>query len=265
MHWEELTAAEFPEAVRKSKGVCLVPVGCVEKHGNHLPLGTDFIFVKYLCGRAAEIEPAVVFPPYYLGQINCARHCPGTIAIRHNLLMDLLEACCDEIARNGFDKIILVNGHGGNTHFLRFFCQITLERQRDYTVFMHPIVPPSPEVKAMLESTVDGHAGEIETSRMMVVRPDLVKMDLLSSDRSDGLPRGRMRAFDEKLFNAMFWYADFPTHYAGQAKLSSPEKGKALIEDRVNKLVKAIRLVKTDDTPAKLQAEFFSKCVHRFL
>jgi len=259
MHWEELTAAEFPEAVAASKGVCLVPLGCVEKHADHLPLGTDYINVKHLCQEAAKVEPAIVFPPYYFAQINCARHCPGTIAIKHGLLVDLLEACCDEISRNGLDKIVLVNGHGGNSNFLRFFCQIMLEKQRDYVVFLADLRPLSPDVKAMLQSTVFGHADESETSRMLIARPDLVKMDKIGKD---GLPLGRMKDFSGKLFTGIWWYADYPTHYAGTAEYATAEKGKAILQDRVNALVEAIRLVKTDDTPARLQAEFFSKCRH---
>jgi creatinine amidohydrolase len=254
MHWEELTAADFPEAVRKSNRVCLVPIGCVEKHGEHLPLGTDYLYIKHMAGEAARLEPAVVFPHYWVGQINCARHCPGTIAVGHNLLMSLLEACCNEIGRNGFDKIILVNGHGGNTHFLRFFCQIMLEKKRDYVVFLYENQPMSPEVAALLETTNHAHGEEVETSRMLVVRPDTVKMDKVSNT---GSPLGRMDAFTKKLFAGIFWYADYPTHYAGQAEYANARKGEALVQDAAAKLAEVIRLAKTDCTPARLQAEFY--------
>jgi len=259
MHWEELTAPDFATAVQATGGVCLLPIGCVEKHGEHLPLGTDYLYIKYLCGQAAKAEPAIVFPHYYFGQINCARHCPGTIAIKHEMLMNLLEACCDEIARNGLRKIIIVNGHGGNTHFLRFFCQVMLEKHRDYVVFLYENPPMSPEVQAMLETTNHAHGEEVETSRMLVVRPDTVRMDKVSHD---GQPLGRMAAFDKKLYMGIWWYADYPTHYAGQAEYANPKKGQALIQDRVEKLAAAIRLAKSDDTPARLQAEFFGLCEH---
>ncbi len=254
MHWEELTAADFPEAVRKSSRVCLLPIGCVEKHGEHLPLGTDYLYIKYMAGQAAKIEPAVVFPHYWFGQINCAKHCPGTIAVGHDMLMNLLEACSNEIGRNGFDKIIIVNGHGGNTHFLRFFCQIMLETTRDYVVFLYENQPMSPQVQAMLETTNHAHADEIETSRMLVVSPDTVKMDKVSNT---GNPLGRMTAFEKKLFTGIFWYADYPTHYAGQAEYATVAKGKALIRERAEKLAEVIRLAKTDLTPARLQEEFY--------
>lgn len=257
MHWEELTAPGFAKAVETTQGVCLLPIGCLERHGDHLPLGTDYLFIKYLAGQAAKIEPAVVFPPYYFSQINCARHCPGTIALKHEMLMNILEACCDEIARNGLKKIILVNGHGGNTFFLKFFCQIMLEKQRDYVVYLYENQLRDPKVTAMLETTNHAHADEIETSQMLVVRPDIVHMDQVGKD---GNPLGRMTEFEKKLFTAIFWYADYPTHYAGQAEYANVRKGQALMQDRAEKLAAAIRLAKSSDTPAKLQAEFFSLC-----
>src|SRR5580700_9463000 len=78
--WEELTAADFRQAIQQSKGTCLLPFGILEKHGAHLPLGTDLLNVRYASLRAVEQEYAVVFPEYYFGQIFEAKHEPGTIA-----------------------------------------------------------------------------------------------------------------------------------------------------------------------------------------
>src|SRR5216684_5113511 len=65
--WEELTAAEFRDAIQLSKGTCLLPFGILEKHGPHLPLGTDLLNVRYASLQAASQEYAVVFPEYYFG------------------------------------------------------------------------------------------------------------------------------------------------------------------------------------------------------
>src|SRR5713101_494342 len=67
--WEELTAADFREAIQQSKGTCILPFGILEKHGPHLPIGTDLLNVRYASLHAAEQEFAVVFPEYYFGQI----------------------------------------------------------------------------------------------------------------------------------------------------------------------------------------------------
>ena len=78
--WEELTAADFVQAIKRSQGTCLLPFGILEKHGAHLPLGTDLVNVRYLSLTAADQEYVVVFPEYYFGQIFEAKHQPGTVA-----------------------------------------------------------------------------------------------------------------------------------------------------------------------------------------
>src|SRR5581483_3844843 len=79
-HWEELTGPDFIKAIAKSHGTCVLPFGILEKHGAHLPLGTDLLDVRYAVLHAVQQEYAVVFPEYYFGQIFEARHEPGTIA-----------------------------------------------------------------------------------------------------------------------------------------------------------------------------------------
>src|ERR1700720_1879997 len=119
--WEELTSADFVKAIRQAQGTCLLPVGIMEKHGLHLPLGNDLINVRYASLHAAEQEYTLVFPEYYVSQIFEARHQPGTVAYSAHLQLELLQETTDEMGRNGCRKIIIVNGHGGNEHLLPFF------------------------------------------------------------------------------------------------------------------------------------------------
>src|ERR1700683_5793336 len=76
VHWEELTAPDFRSAIQRPQGTCLLPFGILEKHGAHLPLGTDLLDVRYAALHAAGLEYAVVFPEYYFGKIAEARHEP---------------------------------------------------------------------------------------------------------------------------------------------------------------------------------------------
>ena len=99
VHWEELTAADFREGIHRSQGTCLLPFGILEKHGPHLPLGTDLLDVRYTALHAAEQEYAVVFPEYYFGQIAEAKHEPGTMAYSRSLQLALLQETTDEMAR----------------------------------------------------------------------------------------------------------------------------------------------------------------------
>ena len=88
--WEELTAPDFRQAIQQAKGTCLLPFGILEKHGQHLPLGTDLLNVRYASLQATSQEYAVVFPEYYFGQIFEAKHEPGTIAYSMELQLRLL-------------------------------------------------------------------------------------------------------------------------------------------------------------------------------
>ena len=135
MQWENLTSPDFGEAVRQT-GVCIIPLGVLERHSDHLPLGTDFLNSHKLASLAAEKEPAVVFPPFYFGQIYEARCYPGTFTLKPILLVEVLQAVMDEIGRNGFKKIILLNGHGGNIHLLHFLAQCSLWEEKPYSVYL---------------------------------------------------------------------------------------------------------------------------------
>ena len=110
VRWEELTAAEFRSAIERSQSTCLLPFGILEKHGPHLPLGTDLLKVRSAVLQAAEREFAVVFPEYYFGRIFEAKHEPGTIAYSTHLQLELLQETTDEMARHGCKKIVIVNG-----------------------------------------------------------------------------------------------------------------------------------------------------------
>ncbi len=135
-HWEELTGADFRDAIQQAQGTCLLPFGILEKHGPHLPLGTDLLNVRYASLHAAAQEYAVVFPEYYFGQIFEAKHEPGTVAYSRELQFLLLQETTDEMARNGCKKILIVNGHGGNESLLPYFAQTELDKFHDYVVYI---------------------------------------------------------------------------------------------------------------------------------
>jgi creatinine amidohydrolase len=124
-----------------SAKTCILPIGILEKHVPHVPIGSDLIQVREWAARATKREYAVVFPDYFYGQINEARHQYGTFALPERVVWDLLEATCDEIGRNGFDKIVIINGHGGNPELIRYFIQTRLEKKRNYAVYFFE--PPS--------------------------------------------------------------------------------------------------------------------------
>jgi len=258
VHWEELTAPDFVRAITRSGGTCLLPFGILEKHGPHLPLGTDLLDVRYATLHAADEEYAVVFPEYYFGQIFEARHQPGTVAYSSHLQLELLQETTDEMARNGCKKVIIVNGHGGNEHLLPFFAQAQLESPHDYVVYVLGLVatPPGGPPK---KTSIDMHAGESETSTMLISRPDLVHMDR-AKDQS-GADQARLH-LPENLYTGIWWYARFPNHYSGDGSAATRELGQFKMEHWIQTIVDSIKAVKADQTSLALQNEFYEKTKH---
>jgi len=258
VHWEELTAADFREGIQRSQGTCLLPFGILEKHGPHLPLGTDLLDVRYAALHAAEKEYAIVFPEYYFGQIAEARHEPGTIAYSRDIQLDLLQETTDEMARNGCKKVIIVNGHGGNEHLLPYFAQTQLNQPHDYVVYIFDRRTPESGGPPKKDS-LDMHAGESETSKMLIARPDLVHQDRAASESGADLHRQNL---PEDVYTGIWWYARFPGHYSGNGSLATRQLGEYQMNWWIDAIVKTIKAVKADDVSLKLQNEFYEKSKH---
>jgi len=257
VRWDELTAADFRDAIRRAQGTCLLPIGIMEKHGPHLPLGNDLHLVRHASLNAAQQEYAVVFPEYYFGQIFEAKHQPGTVAYSRGLQLQLLQETTDEMARNGCKKIIITNGHGGNPNLLTFFAQSQLESPRDYVVYFQGFAPPRPgEPRRRSDPAGDQHGGESETSVSLIARPDLVHLD--RAPRESGADQARLK-LPPGLYTGIWWYARFPNHYAGEGAVASRELGEFRAKTWIDTIVASIRAVKADQESLRLQNEFFER------
>ena len=257
-HWEELTAADFRDAIAKAQGTCLLPFGILEKHGPHLPLGTDLLNVRYVAEHAAQQEYVVIFPQYFAGQIFEAKHEPGTIAYSAEMQLRLLQETTDEMARNGCKKVIIVNGHGGNEHLLPYFAQAQLQKPHDYVVYVQWGHEPTKKVGAE-KSGPDWHAGESETSNTLATHPELVHIDRANNE--SGADQKRVKLPDNA-YTGIWWYARFPNHYSGDGSTATKEQGEADVQSWINTVVRAIRAIKADDESLKLQNEFYEKSQH---
>lgn len=256
---EDLTSPKFARAVELSGGVCIIPLGIIEKHGPHLPLGTDLYEAREIAFNAAAKEYAVVYPPYYFGQIFEARHQPGTIAYSDELMLKMLDETCKELSRNGLKKIILLNGHGGSTSFLQYFCQSQLANQHDYIVVLftpEPTEATVKEIKTLKKAKLDGHAGEDETSMMFYINPVLVDQAALRNE--SGLDQNRL----DKLpfgYTGIWWYAKYPNHFASDVNTPNKALGELLIKSDAGQVAELVKFLKTDNTIEQLQDEFFRR------
>ena len=257
--WEELTGPDFVKAIQQSQGVCVLPFGILEKHGPHLPLGTDLINVRYAVEHATQQEYAVIFPAYYFGQIAEARQQPGTISYSMHMQLALLQETTDEMARNGCKKIIIVNGHGGNEHLLPYFAQTQLQTPHDYVVYVYRWSPGNLPGRPPLHSKIDMHAGESETAHTMASRPDLVHMD--RANQESGADEARQH-LPEGVYTGIWWYARFPNHYSGDGGLATKDLGEFDMKAWEDGIANAIRGIKADNVSLELQNQFYKDAEH---
>ena len=265
MRWEEMTTEDLKKAAA-THGVCILPLGIHEKHGNHLPLGTDMYIVRSVACRAAEIEPAVVFPYYYYSQGSECQHYTGCIKASHELIISSLQEMCDEIARNGFKKILIMSGHGGNWGLVGFFAHKILGTDRDYTLYMNTVFEVTKEREKRIIDFANGvemgdHAGFSETALMMHIRPDLVHLD--RQDPNEGQPLGRTQHLrDLNIFSGLNWYGFFPGHIGGDFSAATPEMGKLIFDVYVENACEVISKIKSDTVLPELFKEFneFARC-----
>jgi len=255
--YEELTSLQFPIALQQAAYTCVIPLGIIEKHGPHLPLGTDLLSIREVAKATAKSEYVLIFPAYFAGQIYEAKPQPGTIAYSPDLVWNFLQGTCDELGRNGIKKIILLNGHGGNNNFLQYFCQVQLAARKSYAVYLfNPGDDPefSKKLNSMHKTAVDGHAGEMETSSMLLTHPQLVHQEV--ADVQSGTDQNRLATLPDT-YTGIWWYARFPNHYAGDGRAGNEELGQLMFDHDVKQFTAMLRAVKQDTMVLKLQEQFF--------
>jgi len=262
MKWINLVPSEFAKLARDEK-ICVVPMGSLERHGEHIPFGCDLVVAETIAERAAQLEPCVVFPGYFLGQVHEAACFTGTVNLPAALAVEVLAKVLDGIAANGFEKIVVLNGHGGNSHFLEYFSMSQLDAERDYVLYIingdsSMTAEESAATEALWETKTLGHACEWETSLYMACSPGLVRLDLIADPDSE--PLGRFAHLRPKgIHNAHWWYADFPLNVVGHPAAATEEKGRVALEHMVQATARALRIIKEDKEAPRLQKEFLQK------
>ena len=255
VQWERMTVEGLIASARACGGVCLLPIGSLEKHAYHLPLGTDTLVAHRLCVAAAQREPAVVFPAQCLGQVSEGRCHVGGVSITSAVMLAMWEQITDDIARNGFGKIVLVSWHGGNRFLTQQFVIELLNRRKDYAVYV-PKELDDPDAQRVLETDYNAHASESETAIMLHLFPELVKMGRVGP--IDGAPQ---RDFDlGKVYSSVDWFSQHPQHYGGDARTATARKGAVLFEGQVKTLAEMVKRIKRDRRVPRLLAEFYDRC-----
>ncbi len=279
MIWENLREEEFKDAIKDSKGLCILPIGCLEKHGQHLPVGTDVIHITEIARLASEKEKAVVFPTMYFGEKTGAGEFLGTVIFSPELRLKILQETCREIFRNGFNKILIYNGHGGNRDMISFFMRSVLLEKTPYNVFEYSLGADFATPKKLLNrkfsylTTEDrhilqeytdqkkryGHACFVETGWVYGTRPETVRLDKIGQE--SGESTHRFDEFSVRKINTPFeWMANYPNSYQGDMHDGMNERiARAMVEYSVDSLAEVILFLKNETISAEYKAEWLEK------
>ena len=228
MRIDEMTAIEFYEAVENDPLV-IIPLGATESHGPHLPLGTDTFQPEYV---VAEVEKrcknVLVAPTLPYGQHSTARNVPGTMDLSFDTLRAVILDLLDALMRHGIRRIMIISGHAGTSHMVAVTeaCrEVAEENDVDITFFSDFQIADG--YKDVPKG--DGHAGFIETSRMMHIRPELVGKER---------PKGSYRSFGFKVIGDAS--KCMPDGVVGDTKNSSAEHGKNINDFIIKEITRMI-------------------------
>ena len=273
--WLYLSGEELEQLREISNDTCIIPMGCIEKHSLHLPLGTDIIHTSHIAFEASKLECACVFPDFTFGDIPAKmKDAPvGSVCISAETQMILLEELCESISRWGFKKILVYNGHGGNNPWLATFKRNLGNKNIDYilaTVMMDEPIPHTmaelilkngsgyfPELTKEDEELIIkyhnqegfeyGHACINETAYIMGISPESVHMDKL------GIESGKCTHKSDYFTQAGISLAsggyslDYPNSYAGDDPYGCNERiGAAALRLEAERLANAIKVYKED-------------------
>ncbi|WP_238654304.1 creatininase family protein [Rothia uropygialis] len=181
VHLCDMTSRETAE-IDKSRAVVLIPVGAFEQHGPAMPMATDQIRARALCHLVAERlgGSAFVGPELPVGISVHHTTFAGTMTLKPETFIQVVAEYAVSLHRNGWQRVLVVTGHGGNNSALGVVAQRLLDEAPDLEFAWTPITGLAAErIRAFGTAEVTGHCGEAETAQMLHVAPDLVREDLL--------------------------------------------------------------------------------------
>jgi creatinine amidohydrolase/Fe(II)-dependent formamide hydrolase-like protein len=253
--WGELT---WPEAQSRLEevDVALLPVGSIEQHGPHLPLDTDAFDAEYLARRVAEASSRpqpLVLPAVAYGVSYHHEEFKGTVSISNQTLAQMVYEIGVGAARNGIRKLLIINGHTGNSPALNDAAQRINQDTRIF-VGVDSGETSDVDIEPMIETPNDVHAGEIETSTALAVRPHLVRMDRARRD----VPRFSSRYLDFSSKRNISWHA-FTRRISPHGVMGDPTKATAEKGERIWQTMIAHLVALVEDLKSMTLEEIFQR------
>jgi creatinine amidohydrolase len=235
-YFDELTMPQV-QALAGTGKVVILPLGSVEEHGDHLPLNTDSLQPEFIAAEVARRTGCLLAPPLRYGLCDAARNFPGTITIEFDTLRALMRDLLAEFIRQGFNRLLVLSGHAGSSHLaaLRLAAREVIQTHRAGASKKRPRIMVCSDydfaylLKGKGFDVRDGHGGDIETSRVLAIRPDLVRGQGHSSFA--GLPKFEIVADPEKYLLGGI---------QGDPTAATAEKGRRLNDYIITEVVKLV-------------------------
>ncbi|MCI8649016.1 MAG: creatininase family protein [Anaerotruncus sp.] len=244
--WQELSWPEVAQLMEKTDTV-LLPIGSTEQHGRHLPLGVDVFIPMGIAQRVSAQTGVPILPPIWY--VPCAWHqsFPGAIHVSAQTVIAQIVEICDSLSKYGVKHVIGINGHtGGCDSTLVVAADQVLEKTEARFWIASVVEVANDEILALCDSPVLGHADEIETSKMMALRPELVHLEGVEPNNQQ--PRSAFlsvnyRPCSAKLLYRMSkedWRSVAPDGYIGDPLAATPEKGERMLCAAAENIVRFI-------------------------
>ncbi|MEM0979885.1 MAG: creatininase family protein [Cyanobacteria bacterium P01_H01_bin.58] len=244
----------------KENVVIIQPAGAIEQHGPHLPLVVDAAIATAVLGKAlAQLPkaiPAYGLPPLYYGKSNEHWHFPGTITLSAQTLRQVLIESAESLYRSGFRKLVWINAHGGQPQVFDMAARDLHQQYPDLMVF--PLFTWNvPNVAADLltpkELELGIHAGDAETSLLLSILPDQVRMEQAVCEYPQGLPEDSLLSMEGALPFAWATRDLTASGVLGDATVATQEKGDRLLQSLTDGWVRLIEDVYRFEQPAAWQ------------
>ncbi|MGH2461133.1 MAG: creatininase family protein [Chloroflexota bacterium] len=212
--------------------IAVFGIGAIEQHGAHLPVGTDWLAATAISRQVATELDAYWLPTVPVSMSQCHGPTAGTVWLRPDTLARVVRDLVGSLHGQGFRKIVVLNGHGGN-----FVLEPTIQELNLTNPSLAVVMPPAFFPRAdgeppIFESTdPEVHAGESETSTHLYLNPELVK-----EERADGVP-----SVGREFLDYAFMSQVSPTGVWGHASLATAEKGRRATTRHVVNIVRWVR------------------------
>jgi creatinine amidohydrolase/Fe(II)-dependent formamide hydrolase-like protein len=243
--WEKMTWEEIEERL-KVVDTAILPCGAIEQHGPHLPVDIDYFDATYMAKKVAATcsDPKpFVLPPIPYGVSYHHEEFKGTLSVTNDALSRFIYDIGMNLAKNGIKKLILLNGHGDNAPTLSYAAQMI---NRDAQIFVCVETGETSDIDLydLIETPNDIHAGEIETSTTLAIRPEVVQMEKAVNETLN---------FGSNYLNytsdrGVAWYVHTKkisnSGVMGDPTKATEEKGKKMWEIMIAHMVKFVEEIK---------------------